>query len=137
MEPSESVELAGYEFRFDGVQDVAGPNYQAKEGVVVVSKAGKELLTMRPQKRVYLVQKNPTTEADIDAGLFRHLYVALGEPVGNEAWSLRVYYKPFVQWIWMGPLVMMLGGFIAATDRRYRLATRQVPDQGAAAVARG
>jgi len=137
MERGESVELAGYAFRFDGVQDVNGPNYAAKEGTIVVSKAGKELLTMHPQKRVYLVQKDPTTEASIDAGMFRHLYVALGEPVDNEAWSLRVYYKPFVQWIWMGPLVMMLGGFIAVTDRRYRLATRRVTMPDAAATAQG
>ncbi len=137
MEPGESVEMAGYLFRFDGVRDVNGPNYEAKEGTVMVSKAGKELLTMHPQKRVYLVQKDPTTEADIDAGMFRHLYVALGEPVGNEAWSLRLYYKPFVQWIWMGPLLMMLGGFLAATDRRYRLATRRVTMPDAAATAQG
>ncbi|MDO9371314.1 MAG: heme lyase CcmF/NrfE family subunit [Gammaproteobacteria bacterium] len=137
MERGESIEMAGYSFRFEGVQDVAGPNYQAKEGTVRVSKGGKELLTMHPQKRVYLVQKNPTTEADIDAGMFRHLYVALGEPVGGDAWSLRVYYKPFVQWIWMGPLIMMLGGFLAVTDRRYRLATRKVTMPDAAATAQG
>ncbi|MCL4315822.1 MAG: heme lyase CcmF/NrfE family subunit [Gammaproteobacteria bacterium] len=136
MEPGQSVEMAGYNFRFDGVQDVTGPNYQAKQGVVQVSKNGKEILVMRPQKRVYLVQRNPTTEADIDAGFLRHLYVALGEPVSGEAWSLRLYYKPFVQWIWTGPLMMFFGGLLAASDRRYRLATRRAPDytaQGAPA----
>ncbi len=126
MEPGQSVELAGYSFRFDGVQDVAGPNYQAKEGVVRVSKNGKEILVMRPQKREYLVQKSTIiTEAAIDPSFFRHLFVALGEPVSGEAWSVRIYHKPFVQLIWMGPLMMALGGFLAATDRRYRLATRR------------
>ncbi|MFP5345314.1 MAG: cytochrome c-type biogenesis CcmF C-terminal domain-containing protein, partial [Gammaproteobacteria bacterium] len=138
MEPGQSVEMSGYTFRFDGVHDVTGPNYQAKEGVVSVSRNGKEMLVMRPQKRVYLVQRNPTTEADIDAGFLRHLYVALGEPVSGEAWSLRLYYKPFVQWIWMGPLMMFFGGLLAASDRRYRLATRSAAHYAAQpALARG
>ncbi len=138
MEVGQSVELAGYTFKFDGVHDVTGPNYQAKAGVVRVSKDGKEILVMRPEKRVYLVQKTPMTEAAIDSGFFRHLFVALGEPLSGGAWSLRIYYKPFVQWIWMGPLLMALGGFLAATDRRYRLATRRQHAAGAQlAPARG
>ncbi len=138
MEVGQSVELAGYTFKFDGVHDVTGPNYQAKAGVVRVSKDGKEILVMRPEKRVYLVQKTPMTEAAIDSGFFRHLFVALGEPLSGGAWSLRIYYKPFVQWIWIGPLLMALGGFLAATDRRYRLATRRQHAAGAQlAPARG
>jgi len=125
MEPGDSVEVGGYQFRFDGVREVAGPNYQAMEGVVEVSKGGKQITVLHPQKRVYLVQRNPMTEAGIDAGVFRHLYVALGEPVSGAAWSLRLYHKPFVQWIWMGPLLMVLGGIVAASDRRYRLAARR------------
>ena len=79
------------------------------------------------------------TEAGIDAGFFRHLYVALGQPVSDGAWSLRLYYKPFVQWIWMGPLLMVFGGILAASDRRYRLAHRRAitetaPAEGLAAA---
>ncbi|MEO5573621.1 MAG: cytochrome c-type biogenesis CcmF C-terminal domain-containing protein, partial [Gammaproteobacteria bacterium] len=125
MDPGDTVEVGGYNFRFDGVTEVAGPNYQAVEGRVRVSRNGEDVTVLRPQKRVYTVQRNPMTEAGIDAGLFRHLYVALGQPVSGAAWSLRIYYKPFVQWIWMGPLCMVLGGILAASDRRYRLAARR------------
>ena len=125
MAPGDKVELAGYTFLFMGVADVKGPNYQAVRGKLEVSKGDKMLPVMAPEKRIYLVQQNPMTEAAIDAGLFRHLYVALGAPAGEGgAWSLRLYYKPFVQWIWMGPLLMLFGGLLAATDRRYRLARR-------------
>jgi cytochrome c-type biogenesis protein CcmF len=78
-----------------------------------------------PEKRVYRVQTMPMTEAAIDTGLFRDLYVSLGEPVGNGAWSVRVYYKPFVDWIWGGAFFMMIGGIFAVSDRRYRLATHK------------
>jgi len=125
MDPGDKVELSGYTFRFDGATQVQGPNYQAMEGSVRVFAGDKELTVLHPQKRVYLVQRNPMTEAGIDAGLFRHLYVALGQPVSGGAWSLRLYYKPFVQWIWLGPLVMIFGGILAASDRRYRLAARR------------
>ena len=125
MVPGDSAEVGGYQFRFEGVTDVTGPNYQGKEGTVRVSRNGKEVVVLKPQKRVYRVQRNPMTEAAIDSGMFRHLYVALGEPVSDGAWSLRMYYKPFVQWIWMGPLLMILGGILAATDRRYRITVRR------------
>ncbi len=130
MNVGDSVDVGGYSFRFDGVREAGGANYQAIEGIVQVSKQGKALMVLHPQKRVYLVQQNPMTEAAINAGVFRHLYVALGEPIPNSngAWSVRLYHKPFIQWIWMGPLVMFLGGLLAVTDRRYRLAARrQVP----------
>jgi cytochrome c-type biogenesis protein CcmF len=126
MAPGDKVELAGYTFRFQGASDIKGPNYEGVRGKVEVSKGDEMLPAMEPEKRVYLVQRNPMTEAAIDAGLLRHLYVALGSPAGEGgAWSLRFYYKPFVQWIWMGPLCMLFGGLLAATDRRYRLATRR------------
>ncbi|HWQ95595.1 MAG TPA: heme lyase CcmF/NrfE family subunit [Gammaproteobacteria bacterium] len=126
MAPGDKVELAGYTFRFQGVSEMQGPNYQAVRGKLEVSKGDKMLPVMAPEKRVYLVQQNPMTEAAIDAGLFRHLYIALGAPAGEGgAWSLRLYYKPFVQWIWMGPLLMLFGGLLAASDRRYRLAARR------------
>ncbi|MEW6353015.1 MAG: heme lyase CcmF/NrfE family subunit [Pseudomonadota bacterium] len=140
MDPGQSVELSGYTFRFEGVRDVQGPNYQAVEGAVRVSKGAREITVLHPQKRVYQVQRNPMTEAAIDAGFFRHLYVALGQPVSGGAWSLRLYYKPLVQWIWLGPLCMVLGGILAASDRRYRLLARKqaladAPDLGATGFA--
>lgn len=126
MEVGDTVELSGYTFRFDGVQDVQGPNYVAKRGQVLVTKGDDTESVMFPEKRVYTVQTNPMTEAAIDTGLTRDLYVSLGEPVGNGAWSVRVYYKPFVDWIWGGALIMALGGILAISDRRYRLATRKL-----------
>ncbi|OQX46600.1 MAG: hypothetical protein B0D85_03425, partial [Candidatus Sedimenticola endophacoides] len=92
--------------------------------------------TLHPEKRVYAVQRMPMTEAGIDAGLFRDLFVALGEPLGEEgAWAVRIYHKPFVRWIWLGGLFMSLGGLLAASDRRYfKLArkARLTADQAAA-----
>ncbi len=126
MAPGDKVELAGYTFLFQGVSDIKGPNYQGVRGRIEVSKGDKMLPAMEPEKRVYLVQRNPMTEAAIDAGLLRHLYIALGSPAGEGgAWSLRIYYKPFVQWIWLGPMCMLFGGLLAASDRRYRLAARR------------
>ena len=125
MEPGQDVLLAGYQFRFIGTRVVNGPNYQAQEGLVQVTRDGNLVSELFPQKRTYLVQQNPMTEAAIDAGLFRDLYVALGEPIGNTgAWAVRIYYKPFVRWIWLGPLLMAIGGLLATFDRRYRIKAR-------------
>ncbi|HEY9199430.1 MAG TPA: heme lyase CcmF/NrfE family subunit, partial [Gammaproteobacteria bacterium] len=114
MAPGDHVELAGYRFEFQGVAPVMGANYRAMEGRVVVSRAGVTVAELHPQKRRYRVQERVMTEAAIDAGLLRHLYVALGDEASDGdtdgAWSLRVYYKPFVQWIWMGVLAMAGGG---------------------------
>lgn len=122
----ESYQLGPYVFRFDGVRRIDGPNYTASEGVVRVDRAGALVAQLQPQKRVYRAQPNPMTEAGIDAGLTRDLFVALGEPLGTEgAWSLRLYYKPFIRWIWLGALFMGAGGLLAATDRRYRVAARR------------
>lgn len=116
----QAVELAGYEFVFTGVRDKTGVNYISKEGELKVYQNAEHIATLYPEKRVYRVQTNPMTEAAIDAGLFRDLYVALGEPV-DERWEVRVYYKPFVRWIWGGALLMVLGGVLSLTDRRYQL----------------
>ncbi|MBI5449757.1 MAG: heme lyase CcmF/NrfE family subunit [Gammaproteobacteria bacterium] len=121
MEVGDTATAGGYEFRFDGVVETAGPNYQATRGFVQVSKDGRELTMLHPEKRVYNVQTMPMTEAGIDTGLVRDLYVSLGEPVSGGAWSVRIYYKPFVTWIWGGCALMALGGLLALTDRRYRL----------------
>ncbi|MBU1192218.1 MAG: heme lyase CcmF/NrfE family subunit [Gammaproteobacteria bacterium] len=125
MAPGDLVELGGYTFTFQGVTPVMGENYRAMEGRVLVSRNGQPVTELHPQKRRYLVQDRVMTEASIDAGMLRHLYVALGDEADPEsntgAWSLRLYYKPFVQWIWLGVLAMAAGGMLAATDRRYRV----------------
>ncbi len=122
MEPSESIDMSGYIFEFKGVTQTEGPNYLAQQAFVTVSHEGKEVAILEPQKRVYQVQTMPMTEAAIDAGLFRDLFVAIGEPLGDQgAWSLRIYYKAFIRWIWMGAVFMAAGGLFAAFDRRYRV----------------
>ena len=136
MEPGDTVEVGGYTFRFDGVRDVTGPNYVAGRGQIPVMKNGKLVTTLYPEKRIYRVQNQPMTEAAIDTGFTRDLYVSLGEAVSNTAWVVRVHHKPFVDWIWGGCLLMALGGALAASDRRYRLAARRAPEQYAAAAAR-
>jgi len=125
MEVGDTVAMSGYTFRFDGVTEVEGPNYRASRGQVLVTVDGGTETVLFPEKRVYFVQTMPMTEAAIDSGLFRDLYVSLGEPVGNGAWSVRVYYKPFVGWIWGGTFLMAVGGIFAVSDRRYRLASRK------------
>jgi cytochrome c-type biogenesis protein CcmF len=124
MDVGETVELAGYVFRFGGVHEVQGPNYVAARATIEVSRNGKPVRTMYPEKRMYLVQQNPMTEAAIDTGFTRDLYVALGESVQGGAWIVRVQHKPFVLWIWLGAVIMAIGGVLAACDRRYRIAAR-------------
>jgi cytochrome c-type biogenesis protein CcmF len=121
MVPGETLELSGYKFKFQGIKEAQGPNYIAQQGLITVSHEGKPDVTLEPQKRVYQVQKMPMTEAAIDAGLFRDLFVAIGEPLGDEgAWSLRIYYKAFIRWIWLGAIFMAVGGLCATCDKRYR-----------------
>ena len=122
MEPGDTVQVGGYGFRLVGVKSAPGPNYRASVGTVELSRDGKVVKTMHPEKRNYFSSQMPMTEAAIDAGFTRDVYVSLGEPLDNAgAWSVRVYYKPFVDWIWGGCLLMGLGGIIAMLDRRYRL----------------
>ncbi|MBS1236199.1 MAG: cytochrome biosis protein [Proteobacteria bacterium] len=138
MDRGTSAVIAGYTFTFEGVKELDGPNYTANQGTVHVTRDGQEIVTLHPEKRTYRVQTMPMTEASIDAGVFRDLYVSLGEPVDSGAWSVRVYYKPFIRWIWSGALLMALGGVFAASDRRYRVAVRagvKVGTQAAAARA--
>ncbi len=122
MERGDTISLGGYAFTFEGANSHQGPNYIAYEGAIsVVGFKGQEVAVLTPQKRVYQVRGMPMTEAGIDAGLFRDLFVALAEQLDNGAWSLRIYYKPFIRWIWLGCIFMALGGFVAVLDRRYRL----------------
>ena len=136
MGPDTSTELAGYTFRMLDVRDVQGPNFQAVEGLMEVSYGGKVIATLHPQKRVYRVQNNPMTESGVHSNLFRDLYVSMGEQLPTGEWVVRVQYKPFISWIWLGCLIMMLGGFMAMTDKRYRqreTSTASLPQQGAGA----
>lgn len=120
MLAGEQVEISGYTFRFDGVTDTAGPNYKATIGNFGVFKNGAQIASLNPEKRVYLVQQNPMTEAAIDPGFSRDLYIAMGQPLDNGAWAVRVYVKSYIRWIWLGALLMALGGAVAVADRRYR-----------------
>jgi cytochrome c-type biogenesis protein CcmF len=122
MAPGEHVQIGGYDFAFKGTKEIRGPNYASMEGDFEVRRAGSPTVirTMHPEKRIYHASGQTMTEADIDTGFVRDLYVSLGEPVENGAWGVRVYHKPFVDWIWGGCLLMALGGFIALSDRRYR-----------------
>ena len=124
MEQGDTTELAGYTFVLRGLTEVEGPNYVAARAAIDVTRNGAHLTTLYPEKRVYTVQRMPMTEAAIDTGFGRDLYVALGESVSSTAWVVRVQYKPFVDWIWGGCVIMALGGLLAASDRRYRVAPR-------------
>ena len=135
MDVGDTTEIAGYRFTFRGVHDVRGPNYDAAQALVEVSRDGATVVELRPEKRVYRVQRNPMTEAAISPGLTHDLYVSLGEPVEGNAWIVRVYFKPFVDWIWGGCLMMAFGGALAITDRRYR--SRQTEPRTALSVVEG
>ncbi len=120
LRPGQSVQIAGYDFAFRGVRDVAGPNYNATEGEFDVTRKGALVRVLRPQKRVYRVQTMPMTEAAITVSWTRDLFVALGDQLGGDAWSVRIQYKPLIRYIWLGAVLMALGGLTAASDRRYR-----------------
>ncbi|MCK5869789.1 heme lyase NrfEFG subunit NrfE [Methylococcaceae bacterium HT4] len=129
MAKGDSVELAGYQFIFQGTHVVKGPNYVADQATIEVLESGTFVVTLHPEKRRYNVKRNMMTEADIDAGLFRDLYVALGEPLNNgEAWAVRVHYKPYVRWLWLGGILMALGGLLTVADKRYRQSKAEPED---------
>jgi cytochrome c-type biogenesis protein CcmF len=120
LAPGESAQIAGYEFKFLGTKPVQGPNWSAVEGEFVLLEGGKEFGRLTTQKRTYNVQRQPQTEAGIRVGPARDLFVALGEDLGLGKWSLRLQYKPLIRYVWLGGLLMALGGFCAMVDRRYR-----------------
>jgi len=127
MDIGDTVTASGYVFRFDGVREITGPNYSAAQARITVSKNGNLVTELFPEKRIYNASRMPMTEAAIDTGFFRDLYVSLGEqiPGTRTAWAVRVYYKPFVDWIWAGCLFMALGGVLAISDRRYRIRSKK------------
>ena len=114
-----------------------GPNYSAQRATVRVFRGDQQVAELFPEKRLYPIQSQPMTEAAIDVGFFRDLYVALGEPLGDGSWAVRLYHKPLIRWIWLGPLIMAIGGLLAASDRRYRTAgkaRRAARERGSDAV---
>ena len=125
MERGDVVTVGGFQFKLEGVARVEGPNYEAIRGTVVVSKDGVVKTTLYPEKRNYGEGTMPMTEAAIDSGVTRDVYVSLGEALEGNAWAVRAYYKPFVDWIWIGCLFMALGGLVAMSDKRYRLKRKQ------------
>jgi cytochrome c-type biogenesis protein CcmF len=120
MAPGEAQEFAGYRFEFKGTTNVQGANFSADQGEIVITQQGKPVVRLYPQKRHYTVKASMMTEAAIDPSLWRDLYVAMGEPLGEGAWAIRLHYKPFMRWLWLGGLLMALGGFITVADKRYR-----------------
>ena len=120
MNVGDSVQIADYDFTFKGISDANGPNYIGGKAQIDITRYGKPEAILFAEKRLYTVSKMPMTEAAIDWGFTRDLYVALGEKLDNNAWALRLYYKPFIRWIWLGGLFMALGGLLCMFDRRYR-----------------
>jgi cytochrome c-type biogenesis protein CcmF len=131
MAPGDTVEVAGHTFRFLGIRQIEGPNYLAWQGEMELSGNGRVLRRLYPEKRFYRTSSMPMTEAAIDAGFLRDVYVSLGEPIDRARpegeWAVRVYYKPLVDWIWGGSFIMALGGLLAMLDRRYRPRRKPAP----------
>jgi cytochrome c-type biogenesis protein CcmF len=121
LKPGGSFMISGYQFNFISAKDVRGPNYDAVEALVTITRDGREVAVLKPQKRHFWVQQTDNSQAAISVNWARDLFVAMGNPLGNGAWSMRIQYKPLVRYIWLGALVMAIGGFIAARDRRYRI----------------
>ncbi|WP_022942009.1 heme lyase CcmF/NrfE family subunit [Psychromonas hadalis] len=117
----ESIRFEHYDFHFDAVEALQGKNYTGSVGVFTIKKDGQYVTTMKPEKRIYTVQRMPMTEAAIDAGVTRDLYIAMGEMLPDGGWAVRIYYKPFIRWIWFGPLMMGFAGILMMLDRRYRV----------------
>ena len=120
MMVGEQVSVEGHEIKFNGVKMVKGPNYSAEQGQIEVYENGEFIALLTPERRTYLVQTMGMTEAGIDAGWFRDIYVALGDPLAQGAWAVRIHYKPFIRWIWLGAIFMGFGGLLAMLDKRYR-----------------
>ena len=120
MGPGITQELAGYTFHYIETKNVVGPNYTALQGQIEVSKDGEFITLLKPDRRQYTVRTMDMTEAGIDWGLFRDLYITMGDPISRTEFAVRINYKPFVRWLWFGSIFMMVGGFFAASDKRYR-----------------
>jgi cytochrome c-type biogenesis protein CcmF len=135
LSPGQEVELGSYVFQFEGTRSINGANYVGEEASFSVLKAGKVISTLQPQRRIYLATGTPSTEMAIDAGFLRDLFVTLGEQKQGDAWSMTIYVKPFVRWIWLGAIFMSLGGILAAGDKRYRRLRRKQTEASSAVPA--
>lgn len=120
LAPGDTIDLGEYEFQFSGTEPVTGPNYVGDEATFVVTHDGAEVAELHPQRRLYLASGTPSTEMAIDSGFLRDLFITLGEEKEGGAWSMTIYVKPFIRWVWLGTILMALGGCVAATDKRYR-----------------
>jgi cytochrome c-type biogenesis protein CcmF len=135
MGPGDTTEIGGYAFKMTGLREVQGPNYVAMRATIDVTRSGAPVSTLQPEKRIYRVQQNPMTEAAVDTNAVRDLYISMGEQLPTGEWIVRVQHKPFITWIWGGCLLMMAGGVLAMSDRRYRVrktATAGAPQEVAA-----
>jgi cytochrome c-type biogenesis protein CcmF len=132
MKPGQTVDVSGYEFTFDDARQIRGPNYAAERGFFTVKTGDKELIKLEPERRRYLVSGQETTEAAIFTTAMYDLYVVLGEGNGKGGWTIRLYYKPLVPWLWIGSLIMVLGGIVSLTDRRLRIGAPSRRQQDAA-----
>jgi len=126
MEINDVAKVDDLAFVFKGAKEIKGPNYLSSQGTFVVTSGNKTIGILHPEKRFYPVQGSTMTEADIQPGVLKDLYVSLGEPLEQGAWSVRIYIKPFVQWIWAGCIIMALGGLLALCDRRYRVVEKNI-----------
>jgi cytochrome c-type biogenesis protein CcmF len=133
LKPGMTYSIAGYDFHFVSASDVTGPNYDAVQAVIEITRGGKLVTVLRPEKRHFWVQQTDNSQAAISVNWSRDLFVAMGNPLGNDAWSMRIQYKPLVRYIWLGAIVMALGGVVAATDRRYRVRAEKLSTHAAAA----
>ena len=132
MQVGDTAQLAGYDFELMAINDAPGPNYAAAQGELKVTRDGAPVTTLTPEKRIYLARNMPMTEASLDIGLFGDIYASMGEQIDDTTWIVRLYYKPFISWIWLGCSLMALGGGLAAADRRYRrMAARTAPEAAA------
>ena len=125
MQVGDTVSAGGYQFRLDNLARLRGPNYEAMRADVQVSSGGELVTTLHPEKRAFTAAQNVTSETAIDRSIWRDVYVSLGEQVEGGAWTVRVYHKPLINWIWGGALLMAIGGAFAVTDRRYALHARK------------
>ncbi len=115
------LEVGGYQVRLEAVTAENGPNYQAERGTFEISRGGRFVTTLSTERRYYPVRKSQTTEAGISTNLLANIYLAIGEKNGANEWTVRAYYHPLAPWIWFGPLIMALGGFVSLSDRRFRV----------------
>mgnify|MGYP000043441068 CR=1 FL=1 len=135
MGPGDKFEVGRYSFELEQIRQLTGPNYIADEAVLNVMLDDEPYKVLTPQKRRYTVQNSMMTEAAIDPGLFRDLYVAMGEPLADDVWAIRIHYKPFVRWLWLGGIMMTMGGLLGAMDKRYRRLSSNLSQNVASNVA--